>query len=267
MIIFFLVWYVLTTLSSGTCAPSGIFLPMIIIGCALGFIYYDIFHSIFPDYQTNHASTYSIIASAAMLAGSTRMTYSLAVIMMETTQNVNLFLPIIFAMFCSYGIGNVFNKSIYYGALRSKNIPVLLKGPPKQNLHLQALQIMNTPIKTFHFIVRVSQVAAMLTQTPYNGFPVVNAKGKLKGLINRHTLITMIKHSCWYNQEEAFRHKSESKNKHTSLNVDDKDSMIETLLEYDSDDDEGYPISQAKIEWYHLNSTFNFKPLQFESVK
>ena len=82
---FFLVWYVLTTLSSGTCVPSGIFLPIIIIGCSLGFIYYNIFHAIFPNYNTNHASTYSIIASAAMLTGSTRMTFSLAVIMMETT--------------------------------------------------------------------------------------------------------------------------------------------------------------------------------------
>jgi H+/Cl- antiporter ClcA len=46
--------------------------------------------------------------------------------MLETTSNVELFLPIIFTLFASYGIGNLLiNKSIYLGALRSKNIPVL----------------------------------------------------------------------------------------------------------------------------------------------
>lgn len=68
----------------------------------------------------------AILGATALLAGSTRMTYSLAVIMLETTSNVELFLPIIFTLFASYGAGTLLiNKSIYLGALRSKNIPVL----------------------------------------------------------------------------------------------------------------------------------------------
>lgn len=68
----------------------------------------------------------AILGATALLAGSTRMTYSLAVIMLETTSNVELFLPIIFTLFSSYGAGTLLiNKSIYLGALRSKNIPVL----------------------------------------------------------------------------------------------------------------------------------------------
>ena len=70
--------------------------------------------------------TMAILGATALLAGSTRMTYSLAVIMLETTSNVELFLPIIFTLFASYGAGTLLiNKSIYLGALRSKNIPVL----------------------------------------------------------------------------------------------------------------------------------------------
>jgi H+/Cl- antiporter ClcA len=67
------------------------------------------------------------------------MTYSLAVIMLETTSNVELFLPIIFTLFASYGAGSLLiNKSIYLGAMRSKNIPVLQKRIPKVNKHLLA---------------------------------------------------------------------------------------------------------------------------------
>jgi len=44
-----------------------------------------------------------------MLAGYSRLSFSLAVIMLETTENVNLFLPIIFALFVSFTIGDIFN--------------------------------------------------------------------------------------------------------------------------------------------------------------
>lgn len=59
------------------------------------------------------------------------MTYSIAVIIMETTQNLNLFLSILFSMFFSFLVGNIFNRSIYDGILRMKNIPILKKLPPK----------------------------------------------------------------------------------------------------------------------------------------
>jgi H+/Cl- antiporter ClcA len=72
-----------------------------------------------------HLSTFAIVGSAAFLGGYTRLTYSLAVIMMETTESVNLFLPIIFSLFVAYGSGSIFNKSLYAGMLRSKNIPLL----------------------------------------------------------------------------------------------------------------------------------------------
>ena len=44
-----------------------------------------------------------------MLAGYSRLLFSLAVIMLETTENVNLFLPIIFALFVSFAVGDIFN--------------------------------------------------------------------------------------------------------------------------------------------------------------
>ena len=53
-----------------------------------------------------------------MLMSYTRMTYSLAVIMMETTQAINLFIPMLITMIVSYGTSKFFNSSIYSRALR-----------------------------------------------------------------------------------------------------------------------------------------------------
>ena len=62
-------------------------------------------------------ATYAIIGASAVLGGYSRMTFSLAVIMLETTENVNLFLPIIFTLFISFAVGRLFNRSIYINAL------------------------------------------------------------------------------------------------------------------------------------------------------
>jgi chloride channel 7 len=133
MFYYFLLWFFFTMITSGTAVPCGIFLPCIIIGCALGQMYSIIAFQISPGSIYLHPQSYSVIGAAAMLSGSTRMTYSLAVIMLETTSNVDLFLPMIFALFTSYGVGSLFTRSLYLGTLRTKNIPVLDKGIPKCN--------------------------------------------------------------------------------------------------------------------------------------
>jgi hypothetical protein len=58
--------------------------------------------------------------------------------MLETTENVGLFLPIIFALFVSFGIGRIFNRSLYVGSVRFKNIPFLIENVPKCNEKITA---------------------------------------------------------------------------------------------------------------------------------
>jgi len=55
-----------------------------------------------------------------MLAGYCRLTYSLAVLMLETTQSVNLFIPMFITIMVSYLSGLIFNQSLYFRALRAK---------------------------------------------------------------------------------------------------------------------------------------------------
>jgi H+/Cl- antiporter ClcA len=63
--------------------------------------------------------------------------------MLETTSNVDLFLPVIFTLFCSYGSGFLLNsRSIYKGALRSKNIPIINKEIPKINRGIKVAKMM-----------------------------------------------------------------------------------------------------------------------------
>lgn len=126
--------------------PIGIFIPCILIGCSLGHVYSHLHQAMGfkvimspGDTEGIYAGIFAILGATAVLSGSTRMTYSLAVIMLETTSSVELFMPIIFTLFMSYGTGALLiNKSIYLSALRSKNIPLLTRDLPKENRKLMA---------------------------------------------------------------------------------------------------------------------------------
>lgn len=158
--IFFFVWYFFTCITSGTMTPAGIFLPCILIGCALGQIYAPIHNKMFHPKENDprfiQNSFFSILGATAVLSGATRMTFALAVVMLETTASVDLFLPIIFTLFISYGTGTILiNKSVYLSAIRAKNIPLLGKSAPSLNKSLTAFNIMHAPVVTFPFIVKV----------------------------------------------------------------------------------------------------------------
>lgn len=81
------VWYFFFVTTYGIFLPSGLFLPGMIIGCAIGDLYNHfclatgmIEKSQFNDYRV----TFIILAMCSMLAGYTRMTYSIIVVTMET---------------------------------------------------------------------------------------------------------------------------------------------------------------------------------------
>jgi len=104
ILIFFACWYFLTLITYGTNVPAGLFLPGMILGCCMGEIYAkSVRNTNLMDEDTFNIARKNLIVlgCAGMMAGYTRMTYSLGVILMETSQTMNLFVPIIFTVIIS----------------------------------------------------------------------------------------------------------------------------------------------------------------------
>lgn len=129
LLIHFLIWFLMTILTYGTWVPAGLFLPGILIGCSLGRMM-TLFLSTYLNHDASPA-TYGTIGAAAVLAGYTRLSFSLAVIMLETTENINLFLPIIFTLFISFAVGRLYTSSYYAICIESKSLPLLVETVPK----------------------------------------------------------------------------------------------------------------------------------------
>ena len=172
LLLFFLCWYLFTIITYGTAVPAGLFLPGIIIGCALG----RVLGLFIENYivEEIHPSTYAIIGAAAVLAGYSRLSFSLAIIMLETTENVNLFLPIVFALFVSFAIGGIFNSSLYVNAIGVKAFPFLNETVPMCNELITAEQIMSKPAKSLGTKTTVKEIYNILSENKFNNIPVLN---------------------------------------------------------------------------------------------
>lgn len=121
MILFLCVWYIFTISTYGIHVPAGLFLPGILVGCAIGVLYLEFIRGAFNlTLEQVGGQSYIIIGASAMLSGYCRLTYSLAVIMLETTQSINLFLPILISIMVSHAVARLFTRSLYDYALRAK---------------------------------------------------------------------------------------------------------------------------------------------------
>ena len=262
LLLFFLIWFIFTIITYGTAIPAGLFLPGILIGCSLG----RVLGLFIENYivQEIHPSTYAIIGAASMLAGYSRLSFSLAVIMLETTENVNLFLPVIFALFVSFAVGGIFNKSMYVGAVSVKNFPFLNERVPMCNELITAEQIMAMPIVTLKHKVSVKIIYNKLSDNKFDGFPIVNDQGQCIGIINRHSLLVLLDHldklCSWKNGkyaaiQENTTERSEESNE--DLTAELRNRKGNNINDQEDDSEEPASNDNTTIDWSAFNVNFH----------
>ena len=126
--VFFILWFFFCAIEYGLAVPAGLFFPGLLIGASLGqfvgLFLYDI-GVITEAKMLLSINVYATIGGVSVLTGYTRLSFSLAVLFMETTQNVNLFIPMLIGILFSRGIGNLIIPSLYHFALNLKHAPML----------------------------------------------------------------------------------------------------------------------------------------------
>ena len=132
LIIYFVLWYSFFVFTYGIWVPAGVFVPGMLIGCTVGCLYLELLIQGFGmNLLRVGGQSYLVIGASAMLSSYTRLTYSLAVLMMETTQAINMFLPILISIMVAHGVGRLFNRSLYEYSIRAKQMPLLRNHIPK----------------------------------------------------------------------------------------------------------------------------------------
>jgi Mg/Co/Ni transporter MgtE len=91
---------------------------------------------------------------------------------------------------------------------------------------MSAWQLMSTHPICFDFLPELLDISCQLQNTKFNGFPVLNGKRQLIGIIERDLLIALIKKECWYDPEASSSQKDGNEESpviqslHTAINSD-----------------------------------------------
>jgi len=196
LILFFLFYIGLATLTYGIAVPSGLFVPSLLSGAAFGRLFGNVIFRLAPS-RLAFSNVYSLIGAAAVLGGMARMTISLTVILLEATGNEQYVLPLMISLFCARIVGSLFNDDLYHIHIHLK------KGVHFLDHHLRALSgqhnllaghIMSREVIFLRPIERVGVVYDLLASVEHSMFPVIDTEDRdvLQGTINRNNLCMLL---------------------------------------------------------------------------
>lgn len=237
LLIFFALYCVLGLITFGIAVPSGLFLPIILMGSAYG----RMLGIAMGPYTKIDQGLYAVLGAASLMAGSMRMTVSLCVIFLELTNNL-LLLPItMLVLLIAKTVGDCFNPSIYEIILELKGLPFMEAHPEPwmRNIIVGDLVDAKPSVVTLNGIEKVGRIVEALKNTTHNGFPVLNSgivppmglpNGviELHGVILRAHLILALKKK-WFLTEPRRTEEWEVRQKFTSIDLAERGGKIEQV--------------------------------------
>mmetsp|Transcript_15695 Transcript_15695/g.44525 ORF Transcript_15695/g.44525 Transcript_15695/m.44525 type:complete len:879 (+) Transcript_15695:66-2702(+) len=195
LVVVFLFFFAVSAITYGINVPSGVFVPCMLTGAALGRIAGEVAKAQFGE-QTD-AGTFALIGAAAVLGGVTRNTIANAVIVIEVTGDLTYSVPIMAAVFAARFTGDFFNSPLFDYYITLLNIAYLSAHKNFLSV-LRASDIMQQDVYTMHEVESVQKIAELLCETTCNGFPVIRkGKGTFQGMIRRDQLIILLRSRCF----------------------------------------------------------------------
>ncbi|KAK9853352.1 hypothetical protein WJX84_009701 [Apatococcus fuscideae] len=212
--------------AAGSAVASGLFVPMLLIGACIGRLVglaaVDVAAASHngspgapPGVFLNPSAwawldpgAFALIGAGAFMGGVTRLTISLAVIMMEVSSDVRMLLPLLVGIMVAKWVADALTHPLYHGLLEIKCIP-FLNPEPMASKHLDLLpvaRVMASPVVTLCERDRLGTVWEALRHTNHNGFPVVRASAHgqvFAGLVTRDHLLVLLRQALSMPQSGA----------------------------------------------------------------
>jgi len=187
--LFIVVYFLVTVFIYGISVPSGLFVPCMLIGGATGRLVGELLHG--AGLTTIEPGVYALAGAAGYLGGVTRMTMSLACIVLEISNDIELVLPIMISVVIAKQVGDQLTPSLYDIHIRLQGVPMLgADWVMKKALTglLNARSVMATEVVTLHEAESPEHLCRILSTTTHNGYPLIDDGGVFHGLISRNKL-------------------------------------------------------------------------------
>ncbi|KAG5624527.1 hypothetical protein H5410_009745 [Solanum commersonii] len=227
LLIFFLLYCILGVITFGIAVPSGLYIPIILMGSGYG----RLLGIAMRPYTKIDQELFAVLGAASLMSGSMRMTVTVCVIFLELTNNL-LLLPItMLVLLIAKSVADCFNPSIYEIILELKGLPFLEAHPEAwmRNITVGELADVKPPVVTLEGIEKVRRIVEVLKYTTHNGFPVVDGViPELHGLVLRTHLLLVLKKK-WFLNERRRTEDWEVDEKFTWIDLEERWGKIEDI--------------------------------------
>lgn len=187
-----LVQFIIACWTYGAGIPSGLFVPILLMGAAFGKLFGQALLMLGVLELAEDTNKYALVGSVAALAGIARITISLSVIMLESIINNQYGIPLFLTSMVAKWVGQVFNPGIYDVHLELKHVPLLEPTGDKDMFRMQALDVMSQPVVSLRPSMTVGEIVDILQGSNHHGFPVADASGLFIGLVRRCELLHIL---------------------------------------------------------------------------
>ena len=186
-----------TTLGSG--GSGGIFAPSLFMGATLGGAFGAGVRFLFPGF-TAQPGAYALVGMGAMVAAATHAPLTAVVILFEMTDNYSIVLPLMAACVIALVVSRRLNHlSIYTTKLKRAGIE-LREGKDVDILQsIAARDVMQREFETVYSGMLFKDLLEFVQSARQNSFPVVDAAGRLVGVVSMQNLRRWINESSFSN--------------------------------------------------------------------
>ena len=173
-----------TSITIGSGGSGGIFAPSLFLGAMAGGFFGAVVHQLFPNI-TASPGAYSIVGMGAVVSATTHGPMSAMLILFELTGDYKIILPLMLScIIAAIASGQLLRDSIYTLKLARRGIDI------KEGKEVNVLKsmfvkdVMNPNVETVPEALPLGKMAAQISKSKFNSFPVLNPQNQLIGILS-----------------------------------------------------------------------------------
>ena len=172
-----------TSITLGSGGSGGVFAPSLFIGAMVGTAVGQVFGWLFPSI-TAPAGAYGIVGMAAVFSGAARAPFTAILIIFEMTGNYAIILPLMTAVVISTFVSRAIKReNIYTIKLLRRGVDLDQEEMGDVLRTTTVKEAMTRDYPTVPSTTTMSKITKMFQKTGHHGFPVVDEKGSLIGVL------------------------------------------------------------------------------------
>jgi CIC family chloride channel protein len=181
------------SLSLGSGGSGGSIVPSLFVGAMLGGAFGTIANFFFPGIVAE-SGAYALVGMGAVFAGTVRAPLTAILILFEITRDYNMILPLMFACVLSNVMSNtLYPESIFTESLRRKGFKIRKGREVDIMSSMYVRNAMITQIQTVSEEKSIEALTILMQASRHLGFPVLDSKGKLSGIVTLSDLRSKVK--------------------------------------------------------------------------